>query len=149
MGIVSERKSKLILLKQNLRSKHKPEGLLFCMVPVAGLEPARCRHRGILSPKLYKEHSGTGWHMKEFYAPWKWRKIGVLDVKIFLIPVKTEKLIFQNLKKFLHVGGILEGYLEVYKVFSYFILVAIKNYLSDKIMKDGYYEKQKVLSKSF
>lgn len=87
--------------------------------------------------------------MKEFYSPWKWRKIGVLDVKIFLIPMKTKKLIFQNLKKFLHVGGILEGYLEVYKVFSYFILVAIKTYLSDKIMKDGYYEKQKVLSKSF
>lgn len=59
--------------------------------------------------------------------------------------MKTEKLIFQNLKKFLHVGGILEGY----KVFSYFILVAIKTYLSDKIMKDGYYEKQDVLSKSF
>ena len=63
--------------------------------------------------------------------------------------MKTGKFIFQNLKKILHVGGILEGYFKRCKIFSYFILVAIKTCLSDKIMKDGYYEEQNVLSKSF
>ena len=42
-----------------IKQKREAEASLFCLVPVAGLEPARCRQRWILSPlRLPFHHTG-------------------------------------------------------------------------------------------
>ena len=86
------------------------------VMPLTGLEPVQCRHRGILSRYLFLEVSAPNWTILDFSAPTK----GAIYDKIRYYPISSDTnrqpSIFFLLPRFplvlqyfLQLGGMLEG----------------------------------------
>ena len=48
--------------------KKEAEASSFLLVPLTGLEPVQCRHRGILSRYPFPEFSALKWTIPDFFS---------------------------------------------------------------------------------
>lgn len=114
--IIKARKYRILNLYKNKKNKKDTRLGVFFMVPVAGVEPARCRHRRILSYSSHSEPNGLNRNKTVFSVtfqniknPKKPYKISIFDAKHQkykqFVPSSIIGNQIPNLRRWRDVGG--------------------------------------------